>query len=206
MPRPIFGAVAIAVAMSLLGAQPAAAQAVEYVYTGIDLKACKQVRSRVIEDYGSWTCPGHAGIAVYISSGDQRTFVSFGANARKELANRETLMSFNGEGKTVEWRLETLPDGRKRPFAAIMRWYTLVTADDPAARPDTHRGQVLVVTRLNPGGVCHVGYVDARANPDANDIARRIADERARVFKCGQDAPDSHGQTGPGYSPRMLME
>ena len=48
-------------------------------------------------------------------------------------------------------------------------------------------GRVLVVTRLDPGGSCHVGYVDARANPDANELARKLADERARTFKCGTD-------------------
>ena len=46
---------------------------------------------------------------------------------------------------------------------------------------------MLVVTRLGPGGVCHVGYVDAKANPDANELARKIADEHARTFKCGKD-------------------
>jgi hypothetical protein len=48
-------------------------------------------------------------------------------------------------------------------------------------------GRVLVVTRLGPGGSCHVGYVDARANPDANALARKLADEHARTFKCGTD-------------------
>ena len=45
-------------------------------------------------------------------------------------------------------------------------------------------GRTLVVTRLNPGGVCHVGYVDART-PGANEAARKLADEKARGFKCG---------------------
>jgi hypothetical protein len=49
---------------------------------------------------------------------------------------------------------------------------------------------VLVVTRLGPGGVCHVGYVDARANAaNANELARQIADEHARTFKCATDKP-----------------
>jgi hypothetical protein len=182
-------------------AAPAAAQTVESAYTQIDLKKCKHTRGGSAEDYGSWLCPGHQGIPVYISGGDQRVFVSFGSNAKRELANRESLMSFNGEGKVVEWRIETLPDGKKRAFAAIMRWSTTVTDDNGAI----HRGQVLVVTRLNPGGVCHVGYVDGRANKDANALARKVADERARAFKCGADTPATVGETGPGFSPRLLM-
>jgi hypothetical protein len=194
-------AIAGCLASALLVSAPARAQAVDHAYTKIDLPACRHTRGRGPEDYGSWLCAGHAGIPVYISGGDQRVFVSFGANAKRELANRESLMSFSGEGKVVEWRIETLPNGRKRPFAAIMRWSTTVTADNG----DIHRGQVLVVTRLGPGGVCHVGYVDGRANPDANDLARKVADERARTFRCGTDTPDSLGQTGPGFSPRLLM-
>lgn len=197
--------VAAGFALLLSAAVSAAAQAVEYAYTPIDLKQCKHSRGR-IEGFGNWLCPGYGGIAILISSAEQRSFVSFGTNAKKELANRESLMAQNGEGKNVEWRIETLPDGRKRPFAAIMRWYTVVTPQDDTSKSAVTRGQILVVTRLDPGGVCHVGYVDARANVDANDVARRIADERARNFRCGRDTPDFAGVTGPGFSPRLLME
>jgi hypothetical protein len=62
------------------------------------------------------------------------------------------------------------------------------------------KGQVLVVTRLGPGGVCHVGYVDGRANTDANALAQKIADENARKFKCGVDKPSVMGNKGPGFS------
>jgi hypothetical protein len=189
-----------------LGAlSPALSESIEHAYTRIDLKACKHTPGRIAEDYGSWLCKGHAGNPIYITGGDQRSFVSYGANARKELANRESLMSFNGQGDVVEWRIETLPGGKKRPFAAIMRWSTTAQKEDPNPDGEVVRGQVLVITRLNPGGVCHVGYVDGRANPDANELARKIADEKARAFRCGKDAPDAYGKTGPGYSPRMLM-
>ena len=44
------------------------------------------------------------------------------------------------------------------------------------------------MTRLGPGGVCHVGYVDARAHAaNANELAQQIADQLARGFKCGKD-------------------
>jgi hypothetical protein len=80
-----------------------------------------------------------------------------------------------------------------------------VQKEEPNPDGDVVRGQVLVITRLDPGGVCHVGYVDGRANQDANVLARTVADERARAFRCGKDAPDSYGKTGPGFSPRLLM-
>jgi hypothetical protein len=35
--------------------------------------------------------------------------------------------------------------------------------------------------------VCHVAYVDAKANADANELARKAADEFARGFQCGKD-------------------
>lgn len=57
-------------------------------------------------------------------------------------------------------------------------------------------GRILVVTRLGPDGTCHVGYVDAVANTDANDLARKIADENARTFRCGKDKRIVLGKTG----------
>jgi len=41
-----------------------------------------------------------------------------------------------------------------------------------------------------------VGYIDARANKNANAIARNVADKFARNFKCGTDTPKFHGKRG----------
>lgn len=107
-------------------------------------------------------------------------FVSFGRNAADEHAASETFPRFNSAYKgTIEWRIETKPGGKPRPFATILRWNVKLEDDE---RDTT--GRVLVVTRLGPGGVCHVGYVDARANPNANELAQQLADQRARTFKC----------------------
>ncbi len=195
----------LSVVLSLAACSPARSESIEHAYTRIDLKTCKHTPGRDVEDYGSWLCKGHVGIEIYISGGDQRSFVSFGRNARRQIANRESFMSFNGHGDVVEWRIATSPDGRKRPFAAIMRWSTTVQKEGPNPAGDIIRGQVLVITRLDPGGVCHVGYVDGRANQGANELARKVADEKARAFRCGQDTPGIYGTTGPGFSPRLLM-
>jgi hypothetical protein len=148
-----------------------------------------------VEDYGSWWCRGYGDVVVQVSGGDQRSYVSYGRNAAKEPAARQTLASFNSQGKTIEWRLKRGADGSLKPFASIMRWNTTVSG---GAEPV--RGQVVVVTRLEPGAVCHIGYVDGRANPDANVLARRIADENAASFRCGTDQPIVLGQKGDGFS------
>ena len=77
----------------------------EYAYTKIEPDKCKRTPGRLPD--GVLLCPGYAGIAVRISGGEQRTYVSFGDNAKGELANRETLTSPNGEGNAIEWRIET---------------------------------------------------------------------------------------------------
>ena len=95
----------------------------------------------------------------------------------------------------MEWRIETQPDGTLHPFATILRWNVKLESDERETS-----GQVLVVTRLGTGGVCHVGYVDARANPEANALAVEIADSRARTFQCGRDKPMVLGKTMPGLN------
>jgi hypothetical protein len=181
----------------VLFATPAAAQSIEYVYTKFDAKKCRHERGKEVEDYGSWLCPGHEKLNVLLSAGDQRMYVTYGSGKQKDLAASQTFPGFNDvyEG-TVEWRIEKT-DGKARPFATILRW-NVVTPDDreKATGPIKSTGRVLVVTRLGPGGTCHVGYVDAKANPDANELARRIADEKARTFKCGKDKRIVAGKTG----------
>ena len=54
----------------------------------------------------------------------------------------------------------------------------------------------LAVTRLPPGDVCHVAYVDVAANPNANELARQAADGFARDFQCGTDQVKAVGESG----------
>ena len=139
-------------------------------------------------------CWGVAGVRVLIATDDARTRVSYGARAATELAAREGFTRLNSVGETIEWRGERSA-GTFKPFATILRWRIM--------DPDTPRA-VLVVTRLGPGATCHVAYVDAAANTEANALARRAADERARSFRCGKDAPAGVGDAGPGS--RLAIE
>lgn len=195
------GLIVLALATASAPAQPGNPPdgAVERAYTPLDLAQCRHTKGKAEEDYGSWRCAGHTGIAVFVSAGDQRTYISYGPNAAKELAAEQTLAAFNSQGKTIEWRIERRANGKPRAFATILRWST-TTQDE---NTDPVRGQVLVVTRLGPGGVCHVGYVDGRANPNANELARQIADNHARGFKYGTDKPMVLGAKGKGFSGPM---
>jgi hypothetical protein len=178
----ILGAARTALIVSSLAIVPAVSQPAAQANTILDFKKCRYTSGQDIEGYGVYRCAGYAGIEVRLSAGDQRMQVSFGRHAADELAASQTFSAFNSVSEgTIEWRLDLQPHRRPRPFATIMRWNV---KQDESQGPSN--GSVLVVTRLGEGNVCQVGYVDARANPDADELARRIADENARTFQCGK--------------------
>jgi hypothetical protein len=199
-----FAAAFCAVALAVLAASPVFAETIESATTPFNVDKCSHQDGTEPEDGGVWRCRGYGGIAVVMAEGDARVYVSFGPRASREPAASETLAALNGEGKSIEWRIVRERGGSRRPFAAIVRWTTAVVSDDPKAENGVFRGEVLVVTRLGQGGsvggVCHVGYVDGRQNANADDLARQIADQHARSFRCGKDKPIVLGEKGPGFS------
>jgi len=203
MSKPLAAALGAA-ALALLAASPAFAETIESATTPFNVDKCSHEEGTEPEDGGVWRCKGYGGIAVVMSEGDIRVYVSYGPHALREPAAAETLAAPNGEGTSIEWRIARERDGKRRPFATIMRWSTIVIVGDARNEDGTVRGEVLVVTRLGQrgefGGVCHVGYVDGRQNPNADDLARQIADQHARGFRCGKDKPIVLGDKGPGFS------
>jgi hypothetical protein len=177
----------LAAALTAAVAVPAAAQEIESHYTSTAEKTCKTV-DKAKEGDGEWVvlaCPGRAGLVVRITEDDLRTTVSVGrsmAEADNEPAASQGFPPFNRVGDTLEWR------GVKggTPFALIHRWF-LSDSQNPDADGRPRPLGLMVVTRLPPGPVCHVAYVDVRANPNANALARQAADSLARGFRCGQD-------------------
>lgn len=122
-----------------------------------------------------------------------RETVSIGRNralADKEPAAKKWFGPFSAAGTTVEWRAR-----RSRPFAIIQRW-SLADNNDPDKDGRPRDKQMLVVTRLPPGPVCHVAFIDVKANPnDANELARKAADG-ARSFDCARDKVKIEGNPG----------
>ena len=170
------------------------AQTIGSVYTSIAPRDCRTIgKPSQLDGSATRVCPGKAGLVVLIAEDDLREVVSVGRNrqaAAKEPAAERWFGPFNSTEHTVEWRMV---DGK--PFAIIQRWHIAdVTDPDKQGRPNTKA--MLAVTRLPPGPVCHVAYVDAAANSDANELARKAADEFARDFKCGKDEVRVIGQSG----------
>ena len=173
----------------------AGAQTIGSFYTSTAPKDCRvSGAGNRVDDSTSRFCPGKAGLGVLVSEDDLRETVSVGrsraAAAAKEPAAQAWFGPFNSSHAPVEWRAQ-----EGRPFAIIQRWHLDDNGDEdkngrPTAKP------ILVVTRLPPGPVCHVAYVDAKTNSDANELAREAADEFARGFQCGKDEVKVIGNSG----------
>ncbi len=173
---------------------PANAQTIGSTYTSTAPKDCRVTGAgNGVDDSTIRVCPGMADLKVLVSEDDLRETVSVGRNraaAAKEPAAQAGFGPFNSTTATVEWRALS-----GKPIAIIQRWHIADTSDEddngrPIGKP------MLVVTRLPPGPVCHVAYIDVKANSDANELARKAADEVARGFNCGKDEVKVIGATG----------
>jgi hypothetical protein len=173
---------------------PANAQLFGSSYTSTAPRDCRVSGiGNGVDDSATRVCPGKAGLVVLVSEDDLRETVSVGRNraaAASEPAAEASFGPFSSTTTTIEWRAL---DGK--PFAIIQRWHLADNSDEdkdgrPVAKP------MLAVTRLPPGAVCHVAYVDVKANPNANELARKAADEIARDFKCGKDEVKVIGESG----------
>ena len=117
--------------------------------------------------------------------------------ARSRAAS-QTLAAFNSEGKAPSNGASSAAE-RQAACRSPPSCAGTSRRIDRTTRPNRSTGRVLVVTRLGPGGVCHVGYVDGRANPNANELARQIADEqRAHVQVRHRQAGGARHQ-GQGF-------
>lgn len=159
-------------------------------------KDCRIVEAGTADDGGGTrVCRGPAGLVVMVSEGDLRETVTVGRNRKEavsEPAAQERFGPFNSTTPTIEWRL---PGKGKPPLAMIQRWH-LADIEDEGKDGRPIAKQLLVVTRLAPGPVCRVAYVDVKANPNANDLAREAADTIARDFKCRIDKVKVIGMSG----------
>ncbi len=193
------------VIFSMLGANSGFAQQAQVdvprdissAYTSLDLEKCHLITQAelgmpelTIEEMGTmggqWLCQGYNKSIVYVAEGDLRMVVSYGEDALNERASNQTLPAFNFVGDTLEWRLRTEQSSASAtpeqvPFATILRWHT--ESGDMAQ----DKGEILIVTKIEPGNTCHVAHIDAKLTPNANQVARDFADHEVDGFNCKKD-------------------
>ena len=141
-------------------------------YSELDLEACEQTSLETEEGTSaSWTCNGFGDIPLFVDEGDGR----FDLDAGVHDSTFETIGAFNAINTTIEWRLK---DGD--PFAVIFR-YNDVSMESKGRT-------VLAVEKIgrtdSPG--CRVAQI-AGETPDANQVARDLADQSVAEFICGVD-------------------
>ena len=191
--QPVAPAAAALFAAAICLISPAGAQTFSSSYTSTAPKDCRTIGKPGDSASVVQVCPGKSELVVLVSEDDLRQTVSVGPNraaAAKEPAAETGFAPFNSTANTVEWRAV---DGK--PFAIIQRW-KISDSEQPDKTGTPVTKPMLAVTRLPPGPVCHVAYVDGQANRNANELARQAADEFARDFKCGKDEVKVIGERG----------
>lgn len=166
--------------------QAAHAGDISSAYTDLDWKKDCVTYAQAAEGDGDWAslaCSGYRGYPVLVGYDDARESVYYGFPSDDMTAVWESFSGFNSSGAKVEWRIETTGDVAI-PFAAIHRRSVSNPEDEKkpievlvvakVAQPEQHEG-------------CTVGLVLAAGNPQANDQARKLADEKAKSFACGKD-------------------
>ena len=201
----------VSVAMGVITA-PAQADDVSSAYSQVAHTGCEnrfedeppEAQRAIWERFGAGrqVCPGVAGHVAHFISGDTLIGVGYAAEADRDAVFPLELFddyAIASRG-AVEWRLRG-----GAVFAVIHRW----TIDRAAHPPDyAENGNVLVVSKLTGEAApssCVIGYVDAKANPHANALARQVADTIAEAFACGGDVPQYHGEVGPTAAQRRVI-
>ena len=166
--------------------------AAESVYQPLREADCPRVASDEVG--ATFFCHGPDGTPFLVAEGDARMSVTFGGVGAGSRVAFQSFGSFNSLGEKIEWRME---DGV--PVATILRW--LLEAGESGGE-----GQVLVVSKAGEGNSpgCIAAYVDALANPDANELAREAAERIAPNVDCEIHIPFYYGIRGPNSGEPML--
>lgn len=163
----------------------------ESVYTSPNLDKDCTLQEKSDDDGGTWRCTGLKDYPVWFSEGDLRQSIFFGhVGSWYRKGAWESFGQFNHYGGTIEWLIEN-----GRPYAAIARFFIQNFEEDNAR----NEGQTLVISKVGQPGVgeaCVAAYVDARANKEPNALARTVAAEVVKGFKCRIDEPVYHGVKG----------
>lgn len=181
-------------------AAPATAQVIESVYTNLDTETdCTWTVSEFAEEAaqgGAAVCDGLDGYPVYLGADDARMSIQFGQLSDSAI-DWDGFANFNYVNDVVEWRLH---DGK--PVAAIIRWFVTPWQSEGTFTPPGDTQILVVMSVADPDlpedkrSSCHVAYIDALANENANVLARQMAFLAASNFQCGVDEAIYVGKVG----------
>lgn len=158
---------------------PGAATGTESIYTSLDAADCKLVEEGDEPAFSIQRCKGLAPYDLVVEDFDARqsvTVVAPDGEVPLDLA-ASVGGGFSEVGTKAEWRRAK---GAGAPHALIFRY--IVTMPDGSKRP------YLAVSKLAGKGSCLTKVLDAGKAPDANELARRAADDAA-ASACPTDAP-----------------
>ncbi len=181
-------------------AAPAMAQPVSQ-YSDIDLDVCPQGQDFGDEPAYEAVCPGPEGWELRVMEGDLRFWVEPRRTGAQTAILFETLGPFNTVNTKAEWRGE-MAAGSFEPYALILRYFTDSGMGEGGMGGESGKGNVLVVSKVpaTPDErSCHIGYVDAKAVSNANEVARQVADTMRDSFECGTHTPVTVVPGQPGF-------
>jgi hypothetical protein len=153
------------------------------VFTRISAAFCKPVGDA--ESYGGFLCTGYGDLKVYRAVSDRRTYEAYGIEPQDHCAAGQTFLGFNHGGDIVEWRLFG-----GRPVAAIAQWF--VSQNESGTR----FAHWVTVSKIEANDSCRMALVDG-SYPDADDRARKLADDLAMKFECATGMPEVSAPDAP---------
>lgn len=154
------------VVLTFLVVGPTQAQPKRSVYTSLQAKQCRTLKSSEASDYLA-RCSGIGGYKLLVSEGDLRQNIEVitPQGAKHSLELWMVSSSFSSLGPKAEWRVS-----KSKPVALIVRYNA---SEDPDKSDKTT--SYLVVAKLTPNEICVTDKV--LPGPTANQDARRLADE-----------------------------
>ena len=138
-------------------------------YTSLESNSCKTIQFDEETKFSTHVCPSYKNIPVFIYQTDGLYSLRI-----SQKGNNEPLgFAFGRLGDKLEWRLQN-----DEPFAVIYRYYGNGSSSKPID------SSVLAIQKVSEDvGDCIAATVDGNL-PNANEIARRFADEQIANFEC----------------------
>jgi hypothetical protein len=170
--REIFTDVKHALSVILLLATVAAGQSNRSVYTSLEEKQCRTIKTTSSDYEGR--CPGVAGYKLLLSEGDLRQNVTVvTAQGTTHSLDLWVVVSsaFSSVGPKAEWRM-AMQNGKLVPVALIIRYKASEDPEQP-----NKLNSYLAVSKITPAEICVTDKISP--GPKANEEARRAADVAA---------------------------